>query len=142
MLGNPYFLLTGSLGVQFFNSFFFLPTQWSRPPLITYSSLCSTCMSYRTTCHPTGHQVLPTQPVPREAEDFRRGGMHSKHMSLLTCLAWQQLVTNNLRLIFKYAKTKNILLVVKNLIKKYKVVAPLILKCIFFEEAIFNKYFR
>ena len=34
-----------------------------------------------------GHQVLPTQPLPRVAEDFPRGGNHSKHVPLRTYLA-------------------------------------------------------
>ena len=42
----------------------------SRPPLVTYPSLCSICVTYRTPCHSIGHQVLLTQPLPREVEDF------------------------------------------------------------------------
>ena len=75
-------------------------------------------MTYRTPCHSIGHQVLPTQPLPREAEDFPCGGNHSKHVLLLTYLARLQPVTNNSRLIFKHVKTKNALLVMKTLIKK------------------------
>ena len=71
-LNNPYFLLTGCLGIQFFNLLPF-PTQSARLPLVTYPSLCSTCVTYRTPCHAIGHQVLPTQPIPKEAEDFPRG---------------------------------------------------------------------
>ena len=33
------------------------------------------------------HQVLLTQPLPRKAEDFPRGGNHSKHVLLPTYLA-------------------------------------------------------
>ena len=40
-LGNPYFLLTGCLGIQFFD-LPPIPTQSVRPPLVTYLSLCST----------------------------------------------------------------------------------------------------
>ena len=76
-LSNPYFLVTGSSGIQFFDSPPF-PTQSVRLPLVTYPSLCSTCMTYRTPCH--GHQVLPTQPLPREVEDFPRGDKHFKHV--------------------------------------------------------------
>ena len=73
------------------------PTQSVRLPLVTYPSLCSTIMTYRTPCHVSGHQVLPTQPLPREAEDFPRGGKHSKHVPLLTYLAWlQPIIINNL----------------------------------------------
>ena len=62
------------------------------------------------------HQLLSAQPLPREAEDFHRGGKHSKHMPLLTYLAWLQTLINNSRLISKIKiKTKNTLLVVKTL---------------------------
>ena len=30
-------------------------------------------MTYRMPCPATGHQVLPTKPLPREAKDFPRG---------------------------------------------------------------------
>ena len=70
-LSSPYFLLTGCLGIQFFDSSPF-PTQSVRLTLVTYPSLCSTCVTYRTPCHAIGHQVLPSQPLPREAEDFPR----------------------------------------------------------------------
>ena len=78
-LSNPSFLLTGCLGIQFFDSPLF-PTQSVRLPLVTYPSLCSTCMTYRTPCHSIGHQVLPAQPLPREAEDFPRGDKYIKHV--------------------------------------------------------------
>ena len=91
-LSNPLFLLTGCLGIQFFDS----PPPPSHPfltksvrlPLVTYPSLFSTCVTYRTLCHTIGHQVLPTQPLPGEAEDFPRGDNHPKHVPLLTYLAW------------------------------------------------------
>ena len=35
-------------------------------------------------CHAIGHQVLPTQLLPREAEDFPRGDKYFNHVSLLT----------------------------------------------------------
>ena len=100
--------------------FWFPPssTQSIRLLLVTYPSLCSTCMTYRTPYHSIGHQVLPTQLLPGEAEDFHRGGKHSKHMPLLTYLAWLQPVINNLRLIFKHVKIKDGLLGVKNSMKK------------------------
>ena len=88
-LSNPYFLLTGCLGIQFFDSPPF-PTQSVRLPLVNYPSLCSTCVTYRIPCHAIGHQVLPTQPLPREVEEFPRGGNHPKHVPLLTYLAWLQ----------------------------------------------------
>ena len=55
--------------------------------LVTYPLLCNTCMAYRTSCHSIGHQEPPTQHLPREAEDFPRGGKHSKHVLLLKYLA-------------------------------------------------------
>ena len=69
-LSNPYFLLTGCSCIQFFDSPAF-PTQSVRPPLVTYPSLCSTCVTYRTLCHAIGHQVLPTQPLPRGDKYFK-----------------------------------------------------------------------
>ena len=86
-LSNPYFLLTGCLGIQFFDSPPF-PTQSVRLPLVTYPSLCSTCVTYRMPCHAIGHHVLPTQPLPREVEDFPRGDKYFKHVPLLTYLIY------------------------------------------------------
>ena len=74
-------------GIQFF----YLPpflTQSVRLPLVTYLSLCSTYVTYRTPCHAIGHQVLPTQPLPREAEDFPRGDKYFKHVPLPTYLIY------------------------------------------------------
>ena len=85
-LSSPYFLNTGSLGIQFFDSPP-IPTQSVRLPFVTYPSLCSTGVTYRMLCHSIGHQVLLTQPLPREREDFPRGGNHSEHVLLLTYLA-------------------------------------------------------
>ena len=67
--------------------FWFTLTQSVRPPMVTYPSLCSICVTYGKSCHAIGHRMLPTQPLPREAEDFLRGVNHSKHVPLLTCLA-------------------------------------------------------
>ena len=87
-LGNPYFLLTGCLGIQFFD-LPPIPAQSVRSPLVTYPSLCSTCVTYRTPCHAIGHHVLPTQPLfPREVEDFPRGDKHFKHVPLLMYLIY------------------------------------------------------
>ena len=86
-LSNPYFLFTGCLGIQFFDSPPF-PTPSVRLPLVTYPSLCSTCVTYRMLCHAISHKVLPTQPLPGEAEDCPRGDNHPKHVPLLTYLAW------------------------------------------------------
>ena len=78
-LGNPYFLFTYYISTQFFDSPpFFFPTQSVRSPLVSYPSLCSTCMTYSMLCAVIGYQVLPTQPLPREVEDFLRGDRHFK----------------------------------------------------------------
>ena len=70
-------------GIQSFDSPI---TQPVRLHLTTYHSLCSTSVTYRTPCHASVHQVLPTQPFPREAEDFPSGGKIPKHVFLLTYL--------------------------------------------------------
>ena len=64
------------------------PTQSVRLPLVTYPSLCSTCVTYRMLCHATGHQVLPNQPLPKEVEDFPRGDKYFKHMPPPTYLIY------------------------------------------------------
>ena len=64
------------------------PTQSVRLSLVTYPSLCSTCVTYRTPCHAIGYQVLPTQPLPRAAEDIPRGDKYFKHVPPLTYLIY------------------------------------------------------
>ena len=99
----------------------YFPTQSVRlPTLVTYFSLCSTCATYRTPCHFIDHQVLPTQPLTREAGHFLGGDKHSKNIPLVTCQAWLQPIINKSRLIFK-KKT-----VEKTLIKNHIIVAALI----------------
>ena len=41
----------------------------------------------RSPCRAIGHLALPTQPLPREAEDFPSGGKYPKHVLLPTNLA-------------------------------------------------------
>ena len=55
--------------------------------------------------------------LPREAEDFPRGGNHSKHMLLFTYLVWLQPVYHNPRFVFIHVNTVKVLLLVKTLIK-------------------------
>ena len=80
----------------------------------------------------TGCYTIPVvtwcfPPYPSsEAENFYRGSNHSKHEPLLIYLAWFERIINNLRFIFKHVKTRDILVLVKSLIKKHKVVATLI----------------
>ena len=100
----------------FWFTFLFL-TELARLPLVTYPSLCSAYVTYRMSCHASGHQILPTQHLPRKAEDFPRGGNHSKHMPLLTCFAWLQPVYHNPKFVFIHVNTAKVLLVVKTLIK-------------------------
>ena len=79
-LGSSYFLFSGCISIQFFCS----PLKQSvRPPIVTYPSLYSICVTYRTLCDAISHKVLPTQPLPREAEDFRRAERHFNHVSPL-----------------------------------------------------------
>ena len=63
-------------------------TQSVRLPLVTYPSLCSTCVTCGTLFDVIGHQMLPTQPLPRGAEDFPRNGKYFKHVPLLTYLIY------------------------------------------------------
>ena len=63
-------------------------TQSVRLPLVTYTSQCSTCVTYRTPCHASAHQVLPTQSIPREAEDFPMDDKYFKHAPPLTYLIY------------------------------------------------------
>ena len=93
--------------------FWFTLAQSVRSPLVTYPSLWSTCMTYTTSCYAIGHQTFPTQPLPRQVEDFPRGGSHSKHMPLLTCFAWLQPICYN-------PKFEKVLLVVKSLITNFE----------------------
>ena len=69
----------------FFNSF---PILSVRLPLITYPSLCSTYVIYRTPCHAIGHQMLSMQQSPRKVEDLPRGDQHFKHVPRLTYLIY------------------------------------------------------
>ena len=57
------------------------PMQSVRLPLATYPSLCNACVTYRTPCHASSHQVLPTQPFPI-------GDKYFKHVLLLIYLIY------------------------------------------------------
>ena len=48
-------------------------TQLVRLPWVTYHLVCSACVTYGKPSHSIGQQALPTQPFPREAEDFSKG---------------------------------------------------------------------
>ena len=81
-LSNPESLLAAQ--ESSFSIHFLSLTQLVRPPLVPYDLLSSTCMTYRTSYHSIGHQVLSTQPLPREAQDFPRGRKYPKDVPLLT----------------------------------------------------------
>ena len=55
-LGNPYLICW----LPKHPVFLFTLTQSVRLPMVTYPSLCSTCVACRALCHAIGHQVLPT----------------------------------------------------------------------------------
>lgn len=55
-------------------------TQLVRPHLVPYNSLRSTWAIYGTPCSSIGYQIIHTQPLLREAEDFPRGGKCPKHI--------------------------------------------------------------
>ena len=65
-LGNLYLLFFSLLKRPVFDSPMIFPTQLVRRSLATYSSLPSTCVTYRTSCHAIGQQLLPTQLCYRE----------------------------------------------------------------------------
>ena len=100
-----FWLLPRLLSVAYFFWLFWHPvflftslflTQSVRLPLVTYASLCSAYVTYRIPCHASSHQALPTQPLPREVENFPQSDNHSKHVPLLTYLAWLQSIYYNL----------------------------------------------
>ena len=96
---------TGCLGSFYFTYwlpkhpviwFILILTQSVRLPMVTYTLLCSTCMTYETLCYAIGNQVLPTQLLSREAEDFPRGDRHFKHVpppTYLICWSPKDLYT-------------------------------------------------
>ena len=88
MLEQP-LLFTGCSSVQSFNSPP-IPNMvgqdiFGTPPLTVWC-LCG----LKTPCYDIFHQVLPAQPVPREAESFPRGSKYPKDVSLPTFLAYLQ----------------------------------------------------
>ena len=80
MLEQSYWLVKNP--VFYFNLLFW--TQSVNTCLVPYHSLYSACMTYKTPYHAFGHQVCPTQPLPRHAEDFPRGGKYTKNVPLPT----------------------------------------------------------
>ena len=76
---NPYLLFLKH-SIFWFTLFFW--AQSVRSPLAPHHSQCSIFVTYGTPCCSIGHQVLPTQSLPREAEDFSRGSKYPKHVPL------------------------------------------------------------
>ena len=60
-LGNPCSLLTGCLGVQFFDQSPF--SQHSQLGYLWLLTLCSTCVTHGTPCCSIRHRGLPAQPL-------------------------------------------------------------------------------
>ena len=82
------FLFTGCSSVQFLNS----PPYPNTVSQETFGTLPFTvqylCALYAMPFH--WFQVLPTQPLPTETEDFSRGGKYSKDVPLPTFLDYLQ----------------------------------------------------
>ena len=75
-LSNPFY----SLAAQVSN---FLIHPLSRTQLVTRHLVASTSL-YNPCVRAIGLQVLPTQPLPREAEDLPKGGKYFNYVPLLT----------------------------------------------------------
>ena len=70
-LGNPYF----TYWLPKHPVFSFTLAQSVRLPMVTYLSLYSSCVTYGTLCHTTGHQVLPTPAfsvTPHPSTSYRQ----------------------------------------------------------------------
>ena len=73
-------------------------TRSVRSHLVTFLSLCSTCVIYGAPTHFIDYSALPNQPIPREAEAFPTGGVgwgvvrgdckYFEHVSLTTYLIY------------------------------------------------------
>ena len=124
-LGNPYFTHWLPKHPVFLFILTLIQSVLYLNPHTAYPSLCSPCVTYATLCHTISHQVLPTPPLRREAEEFSRGGNHSKHVPLPLRLDWFQPIYYNSRLPFILVKTGTTLLVVKTLIKIHIAAATL-----------------
>ena len=66
-------------------------------PLVTYSSLCSTYVTYGTLGNAIGHQLLPTHPFTASATDLRERFLLSGvfHLTLLPDI-WHNLLLSRL----------------------------------------------
>ena len=69
----------------------------------------------------TGHYAIPESLtlLPREVDDFLRGGNHSKHMPPLTYLAWLQPIYYNSMVVFIHINITKSFTCDENFNKKY-----------------------
>ena len=121
---NPYFL-TGCLSIHFCDSLSFPPapvwlTGRHATPLVTkWFSPNSPAPVWLTRRHatPLVTKCFSPNPLPREEEDFPRGGNHSRHEPLPTHLAWLQLSYHDLGFVFIHVRLRIFLLVERTVIK-------------------------
>ena len=86
MLEQP-LISTGCSSIYFIDSPPFLKTA-SYATSGPYPAQGSTCVTYGTSCCSITHQVLPTLPLTRGAEDLPRGSKYLKQVFLLTYFAY------------------------------------------------------
>ena len=89
MLEQP-LIFTGCSNIQFLNSPPYPNTV--KKNVIPFPSLCSTFVTCGTLYHSIGYKALFIQALPREVENFPRGGKYCKGMFLPTCLEYLQRV--------------------------------------------------
>ena len=94
-----------------------LSTKLPWDKLDAYQFFNSSHVTYEAPCRARGHSHSP-----KEAEDFPRGGNHSKHMPPLTYLAWLQPMCYNSSLVFIHINTFTC---GENFDKKYRAAATL-----------------
>ena len=96
---------TGYLSIYFFYFFIFYFL------FIFYLPLFFECLGVHLFSSPTCdlRDTMPRQRsltlLPKEAQDFPRGGNYSKHVPLLTYLAWLQSICHNSRFVFIHINT-------------------------------------
>ena len=114
-LSNPYYLLTGCLGIQYFDSSLSKRSQlgYLRLPTPHCAALVWPTGRYAT---PLVTWYFPSNPCPGR---HPKGDKYLKYVPLLIYLVWLQPAFSNSRLIFKHVKPKNVLLLVKSKTKKH-----------------------
>ena len=78
---EPSSTFTCCSSIQFFNLHLF-PNTLSEAT----NGILTLTVTYGVPCHSIGHEALPTQPLPREAEDFPRGDKYPKDVPIPTYL--------------------------------------------------------